>query len=262
MLKIVTWNINSIRLRLSLLKQFIAAQQPDIICLQEIKVEDGLFPYQAIKDMGFEHIVYSGQKSYHGVAIISKLPFIDRFSLEFYNNDKRHIAIKIADIEVHNFYVPAGGDIPDINMNIKFKHKLEYLKLIQNWFTANRNLTDKLILTGDLNIAPYEHDVWSSRQLRNVISHTDIEREALIELQNSLNFVDSSRYFVPLSEKFYTWWSYRNVDWQASNRGRRLDHIWVSSNLKHKMVAISALKEARSWLQPSDHVPYYMILSK
>lgn len=262
MLKIVTWNINSVRLRLPLLKQFIETHQPDIICLQEIKVEDGLFPYQAIKDMGFDHIVYSGQKSYHGVAILSKLPIIDRFSLEFYNNDKRHIAIKVAGLEVHNFYVPAGGDIPDVSINVKFKHKLEYLKLMQNWFTTNRNLTDKLVITGDLNIAPYEHDVWSSKQLRKVVSHTDIEREALTELLNSLDFVDSSRHFVPLAEKFYTWWSYRNVDWQASNRGRRLDHIWVSSNLKDRMLAINALQEARSWLQPSDHVPYCMTLSR
>ncbi|MCC8369396.1 MAG: exodeoxyribonuclease III [Rickettsia endosymbiont of Oxypoda opaca] len=255
-MKIVTWNINSIRFRINLLKKLIDEHQPDIISLQETKVEDTLFPMQIIKDMGYEYIIYSGQKSYNGVAILSKLPFTDILSLELYNNDKRHIAVKVKDIELHNFYVPAGGDIADIDINLKFKHKLEYIKLMQDWLTSNRSRSDKIIITGDLNIAPHEHDVWSSVQLRNVVSHTDIERSLLIKLQNSLDFIDSARYFTDFSEKFYTWWSYRNVDWKKSNRGRRLDHIWVSRNLENNLSSIDLLANARDWLQPSDHVPY------
>jgi exodeoxyribonuclease-3 len=255
-MKIVTWNINSIRFRISLLKKLIDAYQPDIITLQETKVEDDLFPMQIIKDMGYRYIIYSGQKSYNGVAILSKFPFTDMLVLELYNNDKRHIAVKVNGIELHNFYVPAGGDIPDININLKFKHKLEYIKLMQKWLTSNRSLRDKIIITGDLNVAPHEHDVWSSRQLRKVISHTDIERSLLIELQNSLDFIDSARHFTPFNEKFYTWWSYRNVDWKKSNRGRRLDHIWLSRNLESELLAINALSHVRDWLQPSDHIPY------
>jgi len=261
-MKIVTWNINSVRLRLDLLKNLIDQHQPDIISLQETKTIDELFPYQAIIDYGYQHLYYSGQKSYNGVAILSKLPFMNKFSLELYNSDKRHVAVEVSGLEIHNFYIPAGGDIPDVNLNAKFKHKLEYIRLTQEWFVSNRNKDDKIIITGDLNIAPYEHDVWSSRQLRNEVSHTDIERSKLLELQDSLDFVDSSRCFVPYDEKFYTWWSYRNVDWQKSNRGRRLDHIWTSENLKDSMISIGAVSEARNWTRPSDHVPYFLQLNK
>jgi exodeoxyribonuclease-3 len=259
-MKIVTWNINSVRLRMDLLRKLADEYKPDIISLQETKVEDYLFPYELVKDMGYNHLYYSGQKSYNGVAILSKLPFEGNFSLDLYNSDKRHIAIKIKDIEIHNFYVPAGGDIPDIKENPKFKHKLEYIELMEQWLTAHRTKNDKLILLGDLNIAPHEHDVWSSQQLRNVVSHTDIERSSLIKLQNSLNFIDSARHFTPVKEKFYTWWSYRSLDWQKSNRGRRLDHIWVSQNLQPQMTSIKAISEMRGLVRPSDHIPYILHL--
>lgn len=259
-MKIVTWNINSIRLRINLLKKLIDEQQPDIICLQEIKVEDLLFPLEALSQFGYKYLYYSGQKSYHGVAILSKVPADSNFSIELYNNDKRHIAVKIKDIEIHNFYIPAGGDIPDINENPKFRHKLEYIDLAQNWFTSNRSSKSKIILLGDLNIAPLEHDVWSSKQLKKVVSHTDVERKKLIDFQNSLSFIDSARHFTPIDQKLYTWWSYRNLDWLKSDRGRRLDHIWVSANLKHNMKSATTLKDTRSWAQPSDHVPYILEL--
>lgn len=257
-MKIVTWNINSVRLRINLLKKLIDEHSPDVICLQETKVIDDLFPIQMIEEFGYKYLFYSGQKSYHGVAILSKIPVENNFSLVFYNEDKRHISIKIKDIEIHNFYIPAGGDIPDINENPKFKHKLEYIDLMQEWLTTNRSKDDKLVILGDLNIAPHEHDVWSSKQLRKVVSHTDIERSALIRLQNSLGFVDSARHFIPMDQKIYTWWSYRTPDWKKSNRGRRLDHIWVSDNLKSKMKSVNSLNDSRAWLQPSDHVPYIL----
>lgn len=259
-MKIVTWNINSVRLRINLLKKLASLHQPDVILLQETKVEDSLFPIDFINDIGYKYLAYLGQKSYNGVAILSKLPLTNIFSLNLYNNDKRHIAALVNDIELHNFYVPAGGDIPDITLNLKFKHKLEYIRLIKEWFVNNRSKNDKIIIGGDLNIAPLSNDVWSSKQLRNVISHTDVERELLTELQNSLDFIDSSRYFIPSSEKFYTWWSYRNIDWKKSNRGRKLDHIWVSENLKNELFSINLLYEARDWLMPSDHVPYFITL--
>lgn len=259
-MKIITWNINSVRLRMSLLQKLINEYRPDIICLQEIKVEDIFFPHQLLLQLGYQYIYYSGQKSYHGVAILSKLPAEANFCLSLYNEDKRHIAVKIKNIEIHNLYIPAGGDIPDLTQNPKFKHKLEYISLIQNWLTTNRNINDKIILLGDLNIAPLENDVWSSKQLRNIVSHTDIERHNLITLQNSLKFVDSARYFTPADQKLYSWWSYRNIDWLKSNRGRRLDHIWVSDNLKNQMKSIVSIIAARSWPQPSDHIPYMLEL--
>jgi exodeoxyribonuclease-3 len=259
-MKIVTWNINSVRLRLNLLQNLAEIARPDVICLQETKASDEVFPQDEIKKMGYEYMAFSGQKSYNGVAILSKYPINNIFSSSFFNNDKRHISAKIGDIEIHNFYIPAGGDEPDIDINPKFKHKLEYIKLVQDWFLTNRNKNDKIILLGDLNIAPHKHDVWSSSQLKNVVSHTPIERELLINLQNSFEFIDSARHFTNMDEKLYSWWSYRNKDWQKSDRGRRLDHIWVSLPLKGQLKSITTLKEARSWDRPSDHVPFILDL--
>ena len=255
---ITTWNINSIRLRISLLQKLITEYNPDVICLQETKVRDEFFPLDEINKLGFSHVKFAGEKSYNGVAIISKLPITDSFSLSFHNDDKRHIAAKIGDLEVHNFYIPAGGDIPDPNLNNKFFHKLEYIRLGKEWFTKNRSTNDKIIIAGDLNIAPFEHDVWSSKQLANVVSHTGIERKLLLEFLDSLSFIDSARYFTKMDQKFYTWWSYRNLDWQKSNRGRRLDHIWASKNLEPQLKEIFIASEARGWPSPSDHVPYML----
>jgi len=254
-MRIVTWNINSVRLRINLLAKLCLEQKPDIICLQETKTEDKTFPLEAIKQMGFEHVVYAGEKSYNGVAIISRYPISDSFSLKIYNDDKRHICAKIDDFEIHNFYVPAGGDEPDVKINPKYKHKLAYVKLMQEWFAENRSKTEKIILAGDLNIAPHEHDVWSSRQLRNVISHTEPERALLISLQQSFDFIDTGRYFVNPDEKLYSWWSYRNRDWKKSNRGRRLDHIWASKPFESALKNINCLSNVRDWERTSDHVP-------
>ena len=255
-MKIVTWNINSIRLRLDLLIKLTEDENPDVILLQETKVTDDLFPAEPLRKIGYHYLDYQGQKSYNGVAILSKIPSDNNFSLELCNQDKRHIAVTIGGIEIHNFYVPAGGDIPDTEINPKFKHKLEYLRLMREWFVNNRSKNDKIIIVGDLNIAPLEHDVWSSRQLREVVSHTDVERKSFTDLQNSLNFIDSARHFFSSEEKFYTWWSYRNIDWQKSNRGRKLDHILVSNNLQNSLISAKALVSARNWHKPSDHVPY------
>lgn len=254
-MRIVTWNINSIRLRIDLLGKLILEQSPDIICLQETKTQDDFFPLDKIKDFGYDHVVFSGEKSYNGVAIISKFPISKSFSLDLCNQDRRHICASINDIEVHNFYVPAGGDEPDIEINPKYKHKLDYLDSIKKWFEINRDKNDKIILLGDLNIAPHEHDVWSSKHLRNVVSHTKLEIDRLILLKNSFGFIDSARHFVDIGQKLYSWWSYRNRDWKKSNRGRRLDHIWVSSPMKDNLDNIYHLSEARDWQRPSDHVP-------
>lgn len=253
---IATWNINSVRLRLDLLEKFCGESKADVICLQETKVQDLHFPIEAVKKLGFNHVVYSGEKSYNGVAILSKHEISSSFSLEFYNDNKRHICAKIHDFELHNFYIPAGGDEPDIEINPKFKHKLAYIELMKQWFAANRFKEDKLILVGDLNIAPHEHDVWSSKQLKNVVSHTPIERSALIDLQNSFDFIDTARKLTDPSQKLYTWWSYRNLDWKKANRGRRLDHIWISKSLEDRLQNINFHTHAREWDRPSDHVPY------
>lgn len=260
-MKVVTWNINSIRIRFPLIKNFIDAYNPDVICFQETKVTDEAFPLGECISLGFPHVRYSGEKSYNGVAIFSKFPIEDEFILKFCNDDKRHYAIKINGVELHNFYVPAGGDEPDIDINPKFKHKLEYLDEMHNWFLQNRNKDQKIILLGDLNISPLEEDVWSSRQLRNDVSHTPIEREKLMRNLTEFGFVDSSRMFVPETEKLYSWWSYRSPDWEKSDRGRRLDHIWLTPELASKADNHVIAKEMRGKPSPSDHVPVMVRIS-
>jgi exodeoxyribonuclease-3 len=260
-MKIVTWNINSIRLRIGLIQKLSLIYAPDIICLQETKTQDIYFPIQDLQEMGYKHIIYSGQKSYNGMAIISKLYISDNYSLSLYNNDKRHICATIKDIEIHNFYVPAGGEEPNVLVNHKYAHKLIYIRMMREWFIQNKQKNHKIVLLGDLNIAPYEHDVWSSKQLKNVISHTHEERELLLRLKQSLDFIDTGRYFINMQDKLYSWWSYRNRNWIKSNRGRRLDHIWITSPLKTILKNSEYITTARSWNRPSDHVPHIIELN-
>ena len=157
-LSIATWNINSVRLRIGLVGSFLDAHAPDILCLQEIKCPEAAFPYEPFRRRGYDHILVNGQKGYHGVAIVSKLPFVASGARGFCGkDDARHAAVAIADggedIVLHNFYVPAGGDEPDPAINEKFAHKLAFLDEMKAWLTGNE--TDrKAILVGDLNIAP------------------------------------------------------------------------------------------------------------
>lgn len=256
-MKIATWNINSVRLRINNLKRFAEEEQPDVICLQETKVQDADFPLDAIKAMGYEHVIFRGEKSYNGVAIISKLPLSGINRMDIANSaDTRHIsAILPGDIELHNFYIPAGGDEPDTLINPKYKFKLEFVDYMTQWFGSNRKASDKMVILGDFNIAPFENDVWSSRQLRNVVSHTEPEITRLNKLQQGLGWIDVGRHFIPSDQKLYSWWSYRNRDWEKSNRGRRLDHIWTSNVLKPALKSFKTLPQTRNWQQPSDHVP-------
>ncbi len=260
-MRIVTWNINSVRLRAPLIQRVIDALAPDILCLQETKCPDELFPHQAMQDYGFTHRHVWGMKSYNGVAILSRLPFTNpqKFTRAG-RDDCRHIAATFPDFTLHNLYIPAGGDIPDRNENEKFGHKLDYVADVTQAMPKLHNANDAAILVGDFNIAPQEHDVWSHKQLLNVVSHTPIEVQHLTDMQNNFPWVDAIRHFVPAQQKCYTWWSYRNKDWRLSNRGRRLDHIWVSPVLEPRLAQHEILMDARDWPQTSDHVPVCITL--
>lgn len=254
-MRLVTWNINSLRLRLPTLAKVTRALIPDIICLQETKVEDSLFPLKDIQNLGYKFAVYRGMKSYNGVAILSKLPLTEMNSQRWCDKDDcRHIAAKLANgIEIHNFYVPAGGDVPDPEENDKFAHKLAFIKEMAEWFKNKR--AAKRILVGDLNIAPLDTDVWSHKQLLKIVSHTPLEIEWLENVMAAHNWVDAVRKIIPPEEHLYSWWSYRNRTWPGSNRGRRLDHIWVTPSLINKVNDAKIFAEARGWEKPSDHVP-------
>lgn len=262
-MKVVTWNINSVRLRIGLVQDLVTEADPDVICLQETKTPDEHFPLDAIKEMGYPHVHFNGMKGYNGVAIISKHPFLDtKTHSRVGKDDCRHISVRLAEFEIHNLYIPAGGDEPDREVNAKFGHKLDFIDEMTKFFKDTYISEDKLIVVGDFNIAPLEHDVWSHKQLLKVVSHTPIEVEKLGEMQSSLNWVDGSRQFVPADEKCYSWWSYRNRDWKKSNRGRRLDHIWVTPPLKGKLSGHDILSHVRDWVKPSDHAPVLIELSK
>ena len=264
-MRIVTWNINSLRLRLPLLERLVQALDPDVICLQETKVPDPLFPDAAPGALGFPHVARRGMKGYNGVAVMSRIPLTQRTDSPDWceRGDCRHLHVTLhaesGPVELHDFYVPAGGDVADRALNAKFAHKLDFVAEATRWF-AGRPGFARTVLVGDLNIAPLEHDVWSHRALRGVVSHTPVEVEALLAWQ-ATGFADALRHFVPSDEKLYTWWSYRNLDWRASNRGRRLDHVWVSRDLAPALEAMTVLAEARDWPRTSDHVPVAVSLA-
>lgn len=256
-MRLVTWNVNSVRARLGHVEAFTQAHAPDVLCLQETKVVDNDFPLKALKKMGFEHYAIQGQKSYNGVAIFSKIPFeAGDTRLWCDKDDKRHISARFENgVELHNFYVPAGGDIPDPEQNDKFAHKLAFMKEMTAWFTEKKHADNKFILVGDLNVAPLETDVWSHKQLLKIVSHTPQEVDHLNAVMASHDWVDAMREFVPADEKLYSWWSYRARDWRKSNKGRRLDHVWVTPALHDSLKAMQVVLDARDWEKPSDHAP-------
>lgn len=259
-LRIATWNINSVRLRLGLIKKLALRAAPDVICLQETKTPDEHFPREALARLGYVHQAACGMKGYNGVAILSRRPLHAAVPREWCERaDCRHIVAEIEvgrdRVELHNVYVPAGGDVPDPATNPKFAHKLRFLREQATWWEKQPKAGPPRILVGDLNVAPFETDVWSHKQLLDVVSHTPAETELLGKLLAAHDWVDVAREIVPEPTRMYTWWSYRNRDWKASDRGRRLDHIWVTPDLKPALAAVHILKGARDWRQPSDHVP-------
>jgi exodeoxyribonuclease-3 len=240
--KITTWNINSIRLRIDLVAGFLRSAQPDILCLQETKCPDDAFPLKRFKRLGYEHAAISGQKGYHGVAVLSRVPF-EKVDVQSFcgKADCRHISVILGEraklndpITLHNFYVPAGGDEPDPAANPKFRHKLDFLDEMGAHAGLRPEKAQRAILVGDLNVAPLEHDVWSHKQMIKVVSHTPVECEKLVAAQKSGGWIDN---------------------WRASDRGRRLDHVWTSDALADRVSAIKIGKNYRGAKRPSDHVP-------
>jgi len=259
-LRLATWNINSVRLRIGLVEKLVREHGIDVLCLQETKCPDDKFPMSDVRKLGFEHVALHGQKGYHGVATFSRHPFVTTARERFADkDDARHLATTFAagpleGVTVHNFYVPAGGDEPDPIVNPKFAHKLQFLSELTDWSTRIAD-TGRRVMVGDLNIAPDPSDVWNHKQLLKIVSHTPIETQGLDAMREAGRWVDAVRTHVPHPEKLYSWWSYRAVDWEAVDRGRRLDHIWASADVAARTTGVETLRFARSWERPSDHVP-------
>lgn len=253
---LATWNINSVRLRAGLVARLLEETAPDILCLQECKSPVDKIPVETFQALGYGHMVAQGQKGYNGVAILSKLPITEVGALDLAGlGHARHVAGRLDNgVVIHNFYVPAGGDVPDRDKNDKFGQKLDYLTEMRDLFRSER--PERAILVGDLNIAPREDDVWSHKQLLKVVSHTPIEVEHLAEAQDAGGWVDVTRSDIP-DGQLYSWWSYRAKDWNAADKGRRLDHIWATPELAAGAGGSHILREARGWDKPSDHAPVF-----
>jgi exodeoxyribonuclease III len=257
---LATWNINSVRLRAGLVARFLQDERPDILCLQECKCPVESFPRDAFAALGYTHLVARGQKGYNGVAILSRLPLEDAGDVDFAAlGHARHVAARLGSgIVIHNCYVPAGGDIPDRTQNVKFGQKLDFLTHLRDHFAAEPPA--RAILVGDLNIAPREDDVWSHAQLLKVVSHTPVEVAHLAAAQTAGAWVDITRRDLP-EGRLYSWWSYRAPDWDAADKGRRLDHVWATPDLAPRLGHSRILRAARGWDQPSDHVPVFATIA-
>ncbi|MCC1481010.1 exodeoxyribonuclease III [Roseibaca sp. Y0-43] len=253
---LATWNINSVRLRAGLVQKLLAEEAPDVLCLQECKSPVEKIPFDLFAAMGYGHWAARGQKGYNGVAILSRIPLQDAGHIDWCGKgDARHVAATLENgVTIHNCYIPAGGDVPDREVNEKFGHKLDTLTEMRDYFGANR--PERSILVGDLNIAPREDDVWSHKQLLKVVSHTPIEVEHLGNAQEAGGWVDVTRADIPEGQ-LYSWWSYRARDWDAADKGRRLDHIWASGDIAAAGHGSRILRDARGWDQPSDHAPVF-----
>lgn len=258
-LKIVSWNINSVRLRMPNVEAFIANESPDVICLQEIKCQNAEFPEKAFRQAGYEHLQVNGQRGgHHGVAIASRFP-LEQLEIPALCREghARVNAVRVEGVELHNIYLPAGGDVPDPDTNDKFAHKLDFIDRLGQHYGKLTKDTAPRVLVGDLNVAPHEQDVWSHKQLLKIVSHTPVETEGLEKARKKGGFTDLARHIHADEQKLYSWWSYRARDWAASNKGRRLDHIWTN-DAATDLTDLSSYRIHLAWRggwKPSDHAP-------
>lgn len=256
-LRIASWNVNSIRLRLPSLARFVAAHSPDVLCFQETKVTDELFPAAELKALGYPYLIAHGQKSYNGVAIASRLGFTaPEPKVWCGKDDRRHVQVLLPGyIELHNFYVPSGGPLPDPEANPKFRHKLQFLEEMAAWAAADEIARRKVLIVGDLNVAPLENDVWDHKRLVRSVGHTPTESAAMAKLWAAGRLEDVPRRFVAPDRPLFSWWGYRFPQAYEKNYGWRLDHALATPKLAPAISAMQIVEETRRHDQPSDHVP-------
>jgi exodeoxyribonuclease-3 len=251
-MKIATWNVNSIRVRLQTVLDWMDQARADVLCLQEIKVTDELFPAASFQALGY-HVTVSGQKTYNGVAIVSKYRMTDVLA-EFpdYNaqGQKRLVAVTTGQIRLINVYVPQGSS-PDSS---KFVYKLEFISKLRDYLEQLHDPEELLVLTGDFNVAPEGRDVYDAEAMEGEIGFHPEERAALQELMN-WGFRDVFRQHHKESG-LYSWWDYRAGAFRR-NMGLRIDHIWASPPLAALSVDSGMDKEQRSLPKPSDHIPVW-----
>ena len=261
--RILSWNVNSVRRRLGHIERVIKQLKPDVLCLQETKVRDSEFPSLEFSTLGYEHQAIRGMPAYNGVAILSAVPFqVLPKKVWRGREDKRHIAVKLSagGVELHCFYVPSGGGVPDPERNEKFADKLRFVEALTRW-SRTLKATPPRLLVGDFNIALLEHDVWNHAQARRSVGHTERECVAFARFIEAGGWCDLQRREVPPTEPFYTWWSYRHPLAHKQKRGWRLDYAFANQACLARVLETSLYSRARGWQSPSDHAPVIVDLS-
>lgn len=248
-MKIASWNVNSLKVRLPQLLDWLTAQQPDIVCLQETKLEDHNFPHQAIEATGYQ-VAFSGQKTYNGVALLARQPIGDVVcgNPRFPDAQKRLITATVGELRVICAYVPNGQAIG----SDKYAYKLNWLDALGDWLGEQLAEHPRLALAGDFNIAPEDRDVHDPAAWAGQILCSDDERAAFARLL-ALGLKDSFRLFAQ-PEKSFSWWDYRMLGFQR-NKGLRIDHILLSAPLAERCSAAGIDREMRKSERPSDHAP-------
>lgn len=249
-MKIATWNVNSINARMEHLLGWLERAEPDVVCLQETKCVDGNFPFAVLNEAGYQ-TAFHGEKSYNGVAILSKYDIADvqkNFPDDEADAPKRLIAATINGVRIVNTYIPNGTEL----WTDKFAFKLDWLQRLRRYFDETCTLDSDVLLCGDFNVAPEELDVWSVPHWEGKLHFSKPERAAMFHVKQ-WGFVDVFRKINGDAHEF-SWWNYREGAWQR-NRGLRIDHIWTSPQLADKCTDCKIDRSTRSLERPSDHAP-------
>jgi len=263
-MRIATWNVNSVRTRLDQVLAWLAAEQPEVLCLQETKVADELFPLAPFRALGYEAAI-SGQKAYNGVAILSRLP-IEDVQVGFaallpddpeapgLGEQKRVISAQIAGLRVLNLYVPNGSSL----RSEKYAYKLEWLACLKRYLDAQERQGEPLVMVGDFNIALEARDIHDPARLNGGIMASEPERQAL-QAALGERLEDGFRLFEPESGH-WSWWDYRTAGWETG-RGWRIDHIYLDAELRDQALGCTIDAPMRGNPQPSDHAPVIINLA-
>ena len=264
---IASWNVNSLRRRMKALGWLVAERDPDILCLQETRVKDPLFPKTEIAALGYQHQAFSGMKAHNGVAILSKFPLLDVETKDWRDQDDcRHILASVVTgellgtLEVHSLYVPAGGNLADPMKNEKFRHKLEFLEEQIHWWEARGAGTNR-VLAGDLNITAPISDAWPLERVPRAVTHTEIEAIYLEHFRRAGGWADAVSQKHPDYEYEFECCKHTADDWEPVKPSPRIDHIWISENLRSAVQTTEVFEEALSWDTPSDHAPIIVTLN-
>lgn len=254
--RVATWNVNSIRIRQDLLHSWLSQHQPDIVCLQETKVEDHLFPQWELEEVGYQ-VVFTGQKSYNGVAVLSRFPIEEvrfGFANGFDSENKRVIFCRIGGVGLYNIYLPQG----ESTSSEKFQYKLRFLSELRAELQPQLEAGQALVLLGDINIAPDERDVVDAEAMRGSVSFHPQEH-AFLQSLKAMGMVDVFRLFDQEGGKF-SWWDFRTRGFERGD-GMRIDHIWASQALQGCWTQCQIDVENRAQVKPSDHAPVLATLN-